>query len=212
MEYGKRLAYYSPVRRRKFLGLAAAAASLPASARLTVPIYRIFDARLPKESAAKTRFQATIWPEAVANLRSGGVDLQITEGAGELKYTAAKRPILEGARRGAINLFVTDHVPMYWDHGREWAGVTTILDGCHVCLVALREAHGNQAPFVSTNTCVHELLHALLQDVYLPVPRWRQSAARELRVDWYATRLWLFHEGTAIRQSAADYLRRLPRA
>jgi hypothetical protein len=56
---------------------------------------------------------------------------------------------------------------------------------------------------------VHELLHALLQDVFVRNPNWHQSGGRELRIDWYATRLWLFHEGTTIRKSAQEYLRRL---
>ena len=169
------------------------------------------DSRLPKQSADLTRFWSKIWPEAVRNFSSGGIDLQVTDGAGELKYTAAERPIVNGARRGILNLVVTDHIPIYWDRGREWAGVTTILDGCHICMIALRSARANQAAFLSVNTCVHELLHALLQDVYLKPPAWYEASEREMRVDWYATRLWLFHEGTAIRQSGADYLRRLQR-
>jgi hypothetical protein len=56
---------------------------------------------------------------------------------------------------------------------------------------------------------VHELLHALLQDVFLKPPNWYQSGGREFRVDWYATRMWLFHEGAAVRESARVYLSRL---
>jgi len=36
-----------------------------------------------------------------------------------------------------------------------------------------------------------------------------QTGERELRADSYATRLWLFHDGAAIRKSAAEYLARL---
>ena len=64
-------------------------------------------------------------------------------------------------------------------------------------------------PFVSVNTCVHELLHALLQDVFVRRPAWYQTGSREFRIDWYATQLWLFHNGAAIRQSAQTYLKRL---
>ena len=76
-------------------------------------------------------------------------------------------------------------------------------------MVALRYAHGNQIPFLSVNTCVHELLHALLQDVFVSRPRWFQTGGREFRTDWYATRLWLFHDGAAVRESAQTYLGRL---
>jgi hypothetical protein len=33
--------------------------------------------------------------------------------------------------------------------------------------------------------------------------------AREFRIDWYATRLWLWHDGGAIRQTAQKYVERL---
>jgi hypothetical protein len=98
---------------------------------------------------------------------------------------------------------------MKWDNGRALAGVTTIHDGHHVCMLALRYAHGNQIPFLSVNTCVHELLHALLQDVFVSRPKWYQTGGREFRIDWFATGLWLFHDGAAIRKSAQAYLGRL---
>jgi hypothetical protein len=125
------------------------------------------------------------------------------------RRTAADKPFFIGLRRGAINLVLTGHIPLYWDAGRALPGVTTIYDGYHVCMLALPYAHGNRLPFLSVNTCVHELLHALLQDVLVPNPKWFQSGAREFRVDWYATRLWLFHDGAAIRKSAQQYLYRL---
>jgi hypothetical protein len=34
-------------------------------------------------------------------------------------------------------------------------------------------------------------------------------SGREVRVDYYATRLWLFHDGEEVRQSGEAYLRRL---
>src|SRR5437016_3257590 len=113
------------------------------------------------------------------------------------------------AKSPIINLVLTGHIPLYWDNGRALAGVTTIYEGYHVCLIALPYAHGNRMPFLSVNTCVHELLHALLQDVFVSRPKWFQIGRRELRIDWYATRLWLFHDGGAIRRSAQAYLDRL---
>ena len=98
---------------------------------------------------------------------------------------------------------------MYWDNARSLAGVTTLYEGYHVCVIALSYAHGHQVPFVSVNTCVHELLHALLGDIFVSRPKWLESGAREFRIDWYATGLWLFRDGAAIRKSAQAYVARL---
>lgn len=98
---------------------------------------------------------------------------------------------------------------MNWDKARALAGVTTIYEGYHVCVIAIGYAHGHQFPFLSVNTCVHELLHVLLQDIFVKRPKSFQANEREIRDDWYATRLWLFHDGAAIRKSAAVYLDRL---
>jgi hypothetical protein len=98
---------------------------------------------------------------------------------------------------------------MYWDRGRASAGITTIHEGYHVCVIALSYAHGHRAPFLSVNTCMHELLHAFFQDLFVARPSWFEAASREVRIDWHATRLWLFHEGAFIRESAEAYVRRL---
>jgi hypothetical protein len=50
-----------------------------------------------------------------------------------------------------------------------------------------------------------------MQDVYLTRPKWYQSASREERIDAYATGLWLFGSGGAVRRSAREYLARLRR-
>ena len=118
---------------------------------------------------------------------------------GEIRRSAGDRPIFIGLERGVINLFLTDHLPLYWDNSRALAGVTTIYEGYHLCLIALRYARGHQVPFFSVNTCVHELLHALLQDLFVSSPNWYQTSGREFRIDSYATGLWLFHDGGAIR-------------
>ena len=76
-------------------------------------------------------------------------------------------------------------------------------------MVALDHAHGHQIPLLSVNTCVHELLHALLHDIFERRPDGLLGEARELRIDWYATRLWLFHDGAAIRRAAQAYVERL---
>ena len=98
---------------------------------------------------------------------------------------------------------------MMWDQGRGLAGVTTVVEGHHVSVIALRYAHGHQIPYVSVNTCVHEILHAVLGDVYAPRKNPAEDAAREFRVDWFATRLWLFREGAALHRAAELYVERL---
>jgi hypothetical protein len=45
--------------------------------------------------------------------------------------------------------------------------------------------------------------------VYVNRPGWYRSGEREGRTDWYATRLLLFHDGRAIRESGRNYLARL---
>jgi len=49
----------------------------------------------------------------------------------------------------------------------------------------------------------------LLQDIFEIHPQGLPGYEREFRIDWYATRLWLFHDGAAIRKSAEVYLERL---
>jgi hypothetical protein len=98
---------------------------------------------------------------------------------------------------------------MDWDNGRALAGATTVHEGYHLCVIAMSYAHGHRIPYLSTNTCVHELLHALLQDVFVSHPKWYQSDEREFRDDWYGTAMWLFHDGSTVRESAQAYLKRL---
>jgi len=108
-----------------------------------------------------------------------------------------------------INLVVTDHIPLGWDKGRGVVGVTTLYRGYHLCMVGLRYAHCHQIPLLSVNTCVHELLHALLHDIFEKRPTGFLAEARELRIDLLATRLWLLHDGETIRKAAQTYVERL---
>ena len=196
--------------RRHFMLAAATAASRPKEhARLMVPVHRVMNSRAQCTPEQFHDFWWHIWPEAVRDFSGGGIQLQTSDAVGEVRRSPGDRPIFTGLRRDCINLILTDYIPMKWNPGAASAGVTTIYDGYHLCLLALRYAHGNQVPFLSVNTCVHELLHALLQDVFVRRPTWYQSGGREFRIDWYATRLWLFHDGAAIRQSAQTYLARL---
>ena len=195
--------------RRHFVLTLAAATRRSSAPALVVPIHRITDSRARCSAEQRRQFWSAIWPEAVRNFGQGGISLQTSDGPGEVRRSPGDTPIFIGLRPGVINLVLTDHIPTKWDNARALAGVTTIHDGYHVCLIALQYAHGDQVPFVSVNTCVHELLHALLQDVFVSRPKWYQAGGREFRTDWYATGLWLFHDGAAIRKSAQAYLGRL---
>ena len=196
--------------RRDFIGTALAVPIRSgAQARLSVPVHRIMDARAQCSPEQLHHFWSGIWPEAVRDFGRGGIELQTSDGPGEVRRSPGDRPIFIGLRRGVINLVLTDHLPLYWDNDRALAGVTTLWESYPLCMIALRYAHGDQIPFLSVNTCVHELLHALLQDIFVSRPKWYQSGGREFRSDWYATRLWLFGDGAAIRESARACLGRL---
>jgi hypothetical protein len=189
----------------------AAAAGVRAGAQtpLIVPIRRVLDSRAKCTPEQSRHFWQGIWPEAYGNFSRAGIQLQCGDTKGEIKRSPGGRPIFVGLEQGAINLVITDHIPLNWDRGRSGAGITTLYDGYHVCLIAIGEAHGNQVPYLSVNTCVHELLHALLGDIWVRRATWYQAGGREFRADWYATRLWLFHDGSALRQLAEAYLQRL---
>ena len=196
--------------RRDFIQTAAAATIRPSpQSGLLVPVHRIMDARAQCSPEQLRYFWSGIWPEAVRDFGRGGIELQTSDGPGEVRRSPGDRPIFIGLRRGVINLVLTDHLPLYWDNDRALAGVTALYDGYPMCMIALRYAHGNQIPFLSVNTCVHELLHALLQDIFVSRPKWYQSGGREFRTDWYATCLWLFRDGATIRESAQACLGRL---
>jgi hypothetical protein len=145
----------------------------------------------------------------VRDLGRCGIQLKTTDGPGEIRRTAADRPVFVGLTPGALNLVITDHIPIMWDQGRALAGLTTISEQLHICVIALRYAHGHQIPYISVNTCIHELLHAFFGDIYVSRAGAVQESARELRVDSLATRLWLFHDCGEIRRAAGNYVLRL---
>jgi hypothetical protein len=196
--------------RRGFLGSMVLAARGGAAA-VVVPVHRVVDAKSRSDPETLRKFWWEIWPEALRELGRVGIQLQVEDGPGELRHTAGDQPIFVGLRRDVLNIVLTDHIPMNWDRGRALAGVTTIYDGYPICLIAMRYARGNQVPFLSVNTVVHELLHALLGDVFVARPKWYQSVGREWRIDSYASRLWLFHDATAFREAARAYVARVAR-
>jgi hypothetical protein len=201
------------VTRRDFIFAASAAGLVPTvlQAPLIVPVHHIVDGRV-KWGPEQTRgFWSHIWPEAVRDLGGCGIRLQSSLTPGEVWRPAGREPVISGLEPGTINFVITDQIPMEWDNGRALSGVTTRYRGYHLCMVALNRAHGHQIPLISVNTCVHELLHALLHDIFESRPKGLLGAEREFRIDLYATRLWLFRDGAAIRQAARDYVERLKR-
>lgn len=190
--------------RRCFLSGAAGSLTMRAStgAPLILPVHRVLDKRANPAPKQLSRFIWSIWPEAVRDFNRCGMRFEHSEDMGEIRLSPGDRPLFAGLERGAINLMLTDRLPMAWDRGRALAGASTLWEGHCVCVIALRYAHVHRVPFLSVNTCVHELLHVLLGDVFLSPPNWFQSGGREFRIDWYATRMWLFQDGAAVRKSA----------
>jgi hypothetical protein len=197
--------------RREFLSVASAAGILcnAAPRPLVVPIHLVFDANAKFRPDRLRRFWSPIWEEALREFEGCGVGLQCTQAAGYVERPANREPDVTGLDPAALNVVVTSRIPLAWDRGLSLSGVTTRYRGRHLCMVALYEAHGNQVPFLSLNTCVHELLHALLLDIFESRPDGLAGAAREFRIDWYATRLWLLGDGVAIRRGAQVYVERL---
>jgi hypothetical protein len=178
----------------------------PAQVPLVLPLHRVMDSRARCTPEQLRHFWSIVWPEAIRDLTRCGFQFQVSDATGEIRRSPGGRPIFVGLERGALNVVLTDHIPL--DYG-DLAGVTTLWEGYHLCVIALTAAHGHQIPFLSVNTCVHELLHALMQDIFVSRPKWYQTDEREFRTDWYATRLWLFRDGAGIRRSAEAYLARL---
>jgi len=187
----------------------ARAASSASPTSVVVRVLHIVDSRAKLSPDQLSGFWSHIWPEAVRDFARCGIEIQSRSISGEVRRLPSGQPDFIGLEPGVINFVITDHLPMEWDKGRALSGVTTLYRGCHLCVIALNFAHGHQAPFLSVNTCVHELLHVLLHDIFERRPKSLYGAAREFRVDLYATRLWLFNDGAAIRQAAQSYLERM---
>lgn len=194
--------------RRRFLHEVAAVGWVPAlpPSPLDLPLHVVTDARIRWAPGQLDRFWTAIWPEAYRDFAACGIRLHNTAGAGDVRRSPGGRPIFTGLVSGGLNLVITDQIPLNWDRGRGLAGVTARYEGFHICVIALSAAHGHQCPYVSVNTCVHELLHALMGDIYEARPAGWLGDWREFRIDRLATELWLFHEGAEIHAAAARYL------
>ena len=196
--------------RRQFLLAAGPAATATTGAdAMVVPVRLILDSQVKWKPYEAEWFRSRLWAEAVRDLTACGIRLQTTEAAGEVSRPPFREPVITGLERGTLNVVVTTRIPMTWDGGRALCGVTTRYRGFHLCMVALLRAHGHQVPFFSVNTCLHELLHVLMLDIFEPRPQGASGQAREWRVDLQATRMWLFGDGRAVRESTRTYLERL---
>lgn len=196
--------------RRALLALPLAAA-VAAEATVTVPVRVVIDKR-PKFTPERLRYWQAIWDQAWGDFARVGIRLQATVAEGEIKRSPGDRPIFVGLDRGALNVVVTDHVPLKWDQGRALRGVAFRYDGYDTILIALNYAVRHQVPFFSINTCEHEMLHVFLGDIFEKPPGGLTGQWREYRIEGYGSRMWLFHAGTVVRQGAARYAARLANA
>ena len=196
--------------RREFASLAAAiAAAAPTAPPLAIPVHVVIDSKANLSPRQIDRFWYLLWPEAWRDLARGGIRLQNTSAPGVVERPPFREPVISGLDAASLNVVVTSRIPSDWDNGRALAGVSLRYRGYHVCMIAMAEARGNQVPFLSVNTVLHEILHALLHDIFELRPGGVHGQAREARIDWYATSLWLFHGAPGLRESARTYLARL---
>ena len=198
--------------RRELLQAAAlsgAAAANGSGSTLEVPVLRVIDKYARASSRQIGEFLGTIWADAVRVFAKGGILLRVTERTGEVLQYPSGKPLFRGLERGMINVVVSDRVPLDWDKGRSLAGVSALYEGYCVCAISMNEAHGNRIPFLAVNTVVHELLHVLLQDVFGARTGAVQATGAEARVDLYATELWLFGDGAAVRELGRGCVERL---
>ena len=196
------------ITRRQFFA-AASPIAVATPQPVIVPVRQILDGRAHFKSQQLSSFWSRIWPEAASNLARCGIALQATQIDGEVRRSPSGKPVFTALQRGLVNFVITDQIPMEWDKARGLGGLTTQYRGHHLCMVALNHAHPHRIPMLAVNTCLHELLHVLMLDVFEDRPSGVRGSAREFQIDLYATRLWLFHDCSAIRMSAETYVSRL---
>jgi hypothetical protein len=195
--------------RRRFLAAAALPLFAAAPSALSIPVHHVVDGRRRWSRRQLDWYWRRLWPQAAADLAKCGIRIESSRAMGEVWRPAERQPDIEGLIPGALNIVLTHSIPMFWDRGRAISGLTARYRGVHLCMIALNRAHLHEAPFLSVNTCLHELLHALLGDIFEERPAGFAGELRELRIDWYATRLWLLGDGRAIHDAAQRYLERL---
>ena len=200
--------------RRRAVGATALLTAVYAAGdepNLEIPLLRITDKYARAGAAKRSQFLAGIWREAEQVFARGGMALRAIDRQGEVLQYPSGRPLFRCLDRSMINVVLTDRVPLDWDKGRSLAGVSSLYEGFCLSVISIEEAHGNQIPFLSVNTVVHELLHVLLQDVFRDRTSLIHGQSAEARVDLHATRLWLFGGDETVRESARVCLERLNR-
>jgi hypothetical protein len=188
--------------RREFVKVGAMAGAGSSRERLKIPLVHVVDRHVAWKPGQIRRFTNQIWPEAVRDFDRCGIHFATREVSGEVLRYPTGRPLFKGLQPDAINMVITGFLPLSWDSGRAVSGAAARYEGFEICLIALDQAHPHQVPFLSVNTCVHELLHTLLADTAAARPAGWRGSLRESRIDWLATRLWLFGEGREIYDAA----------
>lgn len=190
--------------RREFVSLAAAKPEVP----VVIPVRLMIDVKAQYLPGRIEWFQRTLWPEAVRDFRRAGVVLAVEESTCEVLRPQQREPVIGGLHYGVLNVVATNQVPMYWDATRALSGVSMVYRDRHLSIIATSYAHGHLIPMVAVNTCVHELLHVLLADILEPRPQGWAGERREARVDWLATRMWIYGD-SEVRAFARAYLARI---
>jgi len=196
-------------RRNLLQALLASPLALQAAPTLEVPVLCLTDTNAKCSPSTISQFRSAVWNEAVATFAKCGIRLRINERSGEVRKHPSGGPRFIGLERGKVNIVLTDYVPADWDGGRFSAGVSTVSEGYHLCVISMYAAHGNRIPYLSVNTVAHELLHIFLQDIFVTRGDMIHGYGRESRADWYATRMWLSGEGAPVRDATRQYLARL---
>jgi hypothetical protein len=176
---------------------------------IKVPVLRLLNRNIGCTPAEVQQFYATVWDEAIRDFRSGGVELRTVQRTGEVRQYPGGRPRFLGLERKMLNVVLTDTVPLDWDNGRALPGVTTIHEGYHLSVIALKNAYANRLPFLAVNTVVHELLHVFRGDIFVRRAGLLNGIDREAAVDWQATQLWLFGEEAGVRKRVQAYVQQL---
>jgi hypothetical protein len=197
--------------RRQFLGtpLAAPVIGCCSTSLIEVPVLRLLDKNAALSSTEIQAFYDTVWDEAARLFQSCEVALRTIEKVGEIRRYPSGRPRFLGLERNMMNVVLTETVPLAWDNGRSLCGLTTIYEGYHLSVLALRNAYPNRLPILAVNTVVHEMLHVLRGDIFVRRAGFLNGADREAAVDWQATQLWLVGGLRGLKEWANRYVQAL---
>jgi hypothetical protein len=174
-----------------------------------VPVLRLVNRNIASTAAELQQFCATVWDQAARAFRTCGVELRTVQRIGDIRQYPSGRPRFLGLERTMLNVVLTDTIPLDWDNGRSLSGVTTIYEGYHLSVVALKNAYANRLPFLAVNTVVHELLHVFRGDIFVRRGSLLNGADREAAVDWQATQIWLSGGAPGLKDCARAYVQRL---